>query len=88
MDYPVLSVSEPVHIVEEDQGDDGSRSYTCGVSNLFFTSLAWYRQDRAASTFHRLGLEPEDEGIVEDDATTELSLRTALHFQGGNLIAI
>ena len=50
------------------------------MSKLFFTSLAWYRQDKGASTFHRLGLESEDRGIAEEDATTELSFRTTLHF--------
>ena len=73
-------ITEPVYIAEEHQDDHGSRSYTCGVSKLFFTSLSWYRQDKGASTFHRLGREPGDEGIVEEDATTELSFRTTLHF--------
>ena len=64
---------DPVHITEEELGDDGSRSYTCGVSKLFFNSLSWYRQDKGASTFHRLGLES-----FEDDAGTSLQTETLL----------
>jgi FMS-like tyrosine kinase 1 len=68
-------------VVEVERDDDGnSRTLFCGVSNLFFTSLFWYRQSKGEDSYHLLGLDDDDEGIAKEEEDTDFSFRATLRF--------